>query len=116
MADLTDKELLQAIIGKLYDYSLNNIKMRLYISPQDENKYHPDYKPPYRVVICPFKDGYRGAVPDIPNMTILYSQTVPFTGTKDMKAHEIMPIVHRILTGEERDGAEGKWLTRDTDR
>lgn len=108
---MDDQELLRAIIGTLYDYSITGTDIRVFISHQTLNEYR-EYRTKYRVVICPYKEGYRGKQPDIPKMTILYSETVPFTGTRDMKAHEMMPIVHRILTGEEKDGASGTWLER----
>jgi hypothetical protein len=117
MDDTEDQMILKNIISKLYDYSISGTEMKIFISSQRETRLTlKKFVRHYRVVICPYKEGYRGKTPDIPNMTLLYSETVPFIGTRDMKAHEVMPIVHRILTGEEKDGAKGKWFDRDTDR
>jgi hypothetical protein len=109
MDDLSDKELLQAIIGTLYEYSITGTEIKVFISSMKTTSYRK-YEKGYRLVICPYKEGYRGKQPDIPKMTLLFTDSVPFIGTRDMKAHEVMPIVHRILTGEEKDGATGDWL------
>jgi hypothetical protein len=116
MVDLPDdKQILKSIIAKLYDYSITSTQMRVFISPQKTTRY-PFETINFRVVMCPCKEGYRGPTTDLTKKLVLNSDSVPFVGSKEMKAHELMPIIHRIMTGEEKDGATGDWHTRYPDR
>ena len=89
------------IISKLIDFALADQDMRIYITKPKEVDH-------FTISIAPVTQYYPWYLDkiDTGKMLSFHTKFAPFLGAKQMKARELIPIINKMLQGEDNESAE----------